>query len=511
MKQSILLLASIVISILCMAQNVGLGTSTPTESFHVVGNKAFFQTNFLGIGTNTATTAFTGLALKKNVNNFWGMYVDAGATGHPFYGYALNGVPTAYTGFNSANNAFEYHQSSDAIADFFVNGNTKAVFNTGFVGIGTSTPTTGYTGFALKSSANTFYGTYVDAGATGHPFYGYALNGIPTAYTGFNSANNAFEYHQSSDAIADFFVNGNTKAVFNTAFVGIGTSTPTTGYTGFAMKSSANTFYGTYIDAGATGYPFYGYALNGIPTAYTGFNSANNAFEYHQSSDAIADFFVNGNTKAVFNTGFVGIGTSTPTTGYTGFAMKKNVNTFFGSYIDAGATGIPFYGYALNGVPTAYTTFNGTTNQFEYHHTTDATPDFAVSNTQVVFPIQNFLGVGTSTPTNSSTGLTIKSSTAGFYGMYVDAGLTGEPFYGYAQNGSALAWTEINGGNNNNWELSYNGTRLSVSGTTGNVGIGTNAPSQKLDVGGTIHALNLNGGATTLSTDASGNIIRTPL
>ena len=250
--------------------------------------------------------------------------------------------------------------------------------------------------------------------------------------------------------------------------------------------------------------------MNGVPTAYTGFNSANNAFEYHQTSDAIADFLVNGNTKAVFNTGFVGIGTNTPTTGYTGFAMKKNVNTFFGSYIDAGATGIPFYGYALNGVATAYTTFNGTTNQFEYHHTTDATPDFAVSNTQVVFPIQNFLGVGTSTPTTISTGLAIKSSTAGFYGMYVDAGATGEPFYGYAQNGSALAWTEINGGNNNNWELIYNGTRLSVSGTTGNVGIGTNAPSQKLDVGGTIHALNLNGGATTLSTDAAGNIIRTP-
>jgi hypothetical protein len=45
---------------------------------------------------------------------------------------------------------------------------------------------------------------------------------------------------------------------------------------------------------------------------------------------------------------------------------------------------------------------------------------------------------------------------------------------------------------------------------TGNVGIGTPTPGQKLDVNGTIHASNLNGGATTLSTDASGNIIRTP-
>lgn len=45
--------------------------------------------------------------------------------------------------------------------------------------------------------------------------------------------------------------------------------------------------------------------------------------------------------------------------------------------------------------------------------------------------------------------------------------------------------------------------------TNGNVGIGVR-PTQKLDVAGTIHASNLDGGATTLSTDASGNIIRTP-
>jgi Chaperone of endosialidase len=485
--------------------------SNPGVPDFQIGNTsaAFANANFLGIGTTTPTTGFTGLALKTTSNNFYGTYVDAGPTGEPFYGYALNGTAKAYLSFASSTNSLEYHQTSDATPDFFIDGNTKAVFNTGFVGIGTSTPTTGFTGFAMKSSANTFYGSYVDAGPTGVPFYGYALNGVATAYTTYNGTTNQFEYHHTTDVTPDFSVS-NTKASFpiQTALT-VGTSTPLNGFTGLTLKNNVNAFYGQYIDAGATGEPFYGYALNGVSKAYTAFNSTNNAFEYHQTSDATPDFFVNGNTKAVFNTAFVGIGTGTPTTGFTGFAMKSAANTYYGSYIDAGPTGIPFYGYALNGVATAYTTYNGTTSQFEYHHTTDATPDFAVSNTQVVFPIQNFLGLGTSTPTTGATGLAIKSSTTGFYGMYVDAGITGEPFYGYAQNGTAKAWTEINGNNGDNWELFYGATRISIQ-PAGNVGIGTSTPAQKLDVAGVIHASNLNGGATTLSTDAAGNIIRTP-
>ena len=479
--------------------------------YYISGNtKAVFNTAFVGVGTSTPTTGFTGLALKSSANSFWGMYVDAGPTGQPFYGYALNGNPVAFHQFNATNSALEYYQSNNSIPDFLINGNVKAVFNTGFLGIGASTPTTGFTGLSLKSGANNYWGMYVDAGTTGLPFYGYALNGNPRAFHQFNGTSNAFEYYQSNNSVPDFLINSNTKAVFNTAFVGIGTSTPTTGFTGFAMKSNVNSFYGSYIDAGPLGVPFYGYALNGSARAYGAFNGTNNAYEYHQTSDAIPDFLVNGNVKAVFNTAFVGIGTSTPTTGFTGFAMKSNVNSFYGSYIDAGPSGVPFYGYALNGSPVAYTTYNGGTNQFEYHHTSDVTPDFAVSNTQALFPIQTFLGLGTSTPTTgAATGFTMKKNTNGFYGMYIDAGATGEPFYGFALNGNGIAWTEIDGGNNNNWELNYGGVRMTVT-SAGLVGIGTTAPSQKLDVSGTIHASNLNGGATSLSTNAAGDIIRTP-
>ncbi len=430
------------------AQNVGIGTTTPTENLHVVGNKALFDDNYLSIGPGGPATGYTMFQINKNINNYLGMYINSGSTGTPYYGYALNGTAKAYTSFNSAANQFEYHQTSDATPEFYINGNTKAVFNTGFVGIGTSTPTTGFTGFAMKSAVNNFYGSYIDAGTTGTPFYGFALNGVAKGYLAFSGPANQLEYHQTSDATPEFYINGNTKAVFNTGFVGIGTGTPTTGYTGFAMKSSVNNFYGSYIDAGATGTPFYGYALNGVAKAYTSYSGPNNRFEYHHTSDAIPDFFI-GNTDVAFpNSDFLGIGTTTPTTGFTGLALKTTSNNFYGSYIDAGPTGTPFYGYALNGVAKAYTTYSGVNNRFEYHHSSDAASDFYLSDTQAAFPNINFMGIGTTTPTTGYTGLTLKTSANNFYGSYIDAGPTGTPFYGYALNGVAKAYTTYSGVNN---------------------------------------------------------------
>lgn len=122
------------------AQNVGIGTTTPTENLHVVGNKALFQTNFFGIGVGNPVSAYTVFQVKKNFNDFVGMYIDAGVAGKPYYGYALNGISKCFTSFDGANSQFEYHQSSDIVPDFLIHGNIRAVFNTNLVGIGTTNP-----------------------------------------------------------------------------------------------------------------------------------------------------------------------------------------------------------------------------------------------------------------------------------------------------------------------------------------------------------------------------------
>lgn len=65
------------------------------------------------------------------------------------------------------------------------------------------------------------------------------------------------------------------------------------------------------------------------------------------------------------------------------------------------------------------------------------------------------------------------------------------------------------------YEGIYTDGALAISGTSssyirGNLGIGTTTPTEKLTVTGTIRSTDLLGGATNLTTDASGNIIRDP-
>lgn len=119
--------------------------------------------------------------------------------------------------------------------------------------------------------------------------------------------------------------------------------------------------------------------------------------------------------------------------------------------------------------------------------------------------------IGTTTPLNVYTGLTIKKDINNWLGTYVDAGATGKPFYGYALNGSPKAYTQYNG-SNDNWELwtSTATPNISTNGTTGNVGIGTSTPTTKLDVAGTTKTTDLQvtngaGAGKVLTSDATGN------
>src|SRR5207244_6709550 len=74
---------------------------------------------------------------------------------------------------------------------------------------------------------------------------------------------------------------------------------------------------------------------------------------------------------------------------------------------------------------------------------------------------------------------TVSGNTYG--GMYMETSdATGKPFYGYATNGAAHAWTWY-AGSTGDWSVYNSGTHLTVQ-SNGKVGIGTSSPGYRLDV-----------------------------
>ncbi len=95
--------------------------------------------------------------------------------------------------------------------------------------------------------------------------------------------------------------------------------------------------------------------------------------------------------------------------------------------------------------------------------------------------------------------------TSAYSGTRARVGFFADETWTNTANGTSIRFsTTLNGA------ATAGGTERMRIDNAGNVGIGTSTPDQALVVSGTARATNLLGGATTLSTDASGNIIRTP-
>ena len=94
----------------------------------------------------------------------------------------------------------------------------------------------------------------------------------------------------------------------------------------------------------------------------------------------------------------------------------------------------------------------------------------------------SFVGINRTSPVTGADAFAVRSpAISGYGGMYIDtAGSSGWPFYGYAQGGSAKAWTYLDGSDGNKWKLSYG---LTVT-PSGSVGIGTSSPDALLSVNG---------------------------
>ncbi|MFG0331106.1 MAG: tail fiber domain-containing protein [Phycisphaerales bacterium] len=98
--------------------------------------------------------------------------------------------------------------------------------------------------------------------------------------------------------------------------------------------------------------------------------------------------------------------------------------------------------------------------------------------------VDGHVGIGRDTPFNSNTMLSIWSDTNNWAGSYIETtGASGRPFYGYSAGGNIDAYHYFDG-QTNQWRLYAGGERVTVSASTGNVGVGTTNPAFLMHVNG---------------------------
>lgn len=134
-------------------------------------------------------------------------------------------------------------------------------------------------------------------------------------------------------------------------FLGVGRSSQVTGNESFGVGNAVNGFDGMYVRTAATGKPFYGYSLGGGVSAYT--------FVDGQDSGKWKLNLSGSDKLTVFPNGFVGVGRNAQIASSESFGIGNNAAGFDGMYVRTSATGLPFYGYSLNGVQSGYHFIDG--------------------------------------------------------------------------------------------------------------------------------------------------------
>ncbi len=93
------------------------------------------------------------------------------------------------------------------------------------------------------------------------------------------------------------------------------------------------------------------------------------------------------------------------------------------------------------------------------------------------------LALNTTTPVGSANLVVNDNDNSGYGGINVNSDdlTTGRPFYGFAVNGSPLAWSYLDVADANKLKFYHGGDRMTIT-SSGDVGIGTTSPPEKLSI-----------------------------
>lgn len=499
--------------------NVGIGTTTPSATLHVVGTTRFDgTTTFSTSGGSSLWTLSTFLQGTGAVNGAPSLRYDGGSVSSPAYSFTGDSADTGI-----------YRAGADILSFATAGTNRMNIDASGNVGIGTLTPTAGrFQVNQLTDSSNTGMTVVNAAGTQGMRMWVdgligsidvssagagvLALNrgggnvGIGTtspqrqlhisgtnAYVRLDgSANSGTEIYESgvrkwiidnisSDDRLRFFSDTASEVMSITqgGNVGIGTSSPS------ALLTVAGSQGGILIDR--TGNDSYiQLSSNGV--------AAGQLRYFAQNVLSIAD--ANGTDRVVFDTssGNVGIGTTTPTgkltvtSGSSGASVSTNADDLMIENSTTGglsiltpntASGLIYFGDPQN----------SSAGSIQYAHLTDQM-NFSTGGSSRMSLSATGLGIGTTSPTSkfevwgdsyfTSTGTTYvtlnRNATSNFgqYRLYT---------------GDSMRWgLGMTNNSTDDFSITTDGTtagsKLYVQRSTGNVGIGTTTPNSTLTVVG---------------------------
>jgi len=330
------------------AQNVGIGTDTPTQKLHVVGGarvtalggsgNALVLSDNTGVLSVTAlsgnpTDVFTGtgvFAPISSLDNDWQV------TGNDMYS-----IPTGNVGVGIAAPAYKFHvaAASGGTAVGYFDQNSTAAGSHAVKGEGAFGPTRGYLGV---QGGNAFDGTSWNFPGLEIGVVGISEGGSSTDNRGLMGLSNGIGVYGESTINNGMW--GQTASATNYGVRGFNTNA-----TGTGVYGSGNNIFGTYLIGGSGG-------------AFTGFETG--VF-------ALADGALDG-------TGLIGVSNGAPITtlvtgsgvsgssdlyGVTGWSSSTALVTRAGGYFDTGGG----QSYAYVGMRTNFGTIrkiegNGTVN-----------------------------------------------------------------------------------------------------------------------------------------------------
>ena len=413
--------------------NVGIGTTSPKLKLDIAGAGA----GSIAL-TNTGTTGYSEVIFYEGSNVKGDIWVNGSAQSN-------------YAGANS----FNILQNSNAPIAFYTNGNNERmrIDGGGNVGIGTTSPTQrlDLSGSLRIRSAGTYSDPTDNAGFINYD----SIGGIFTLSARSNSGNTYMAFRTSNAGTA-----GEKMRIINDGNVGIGTTSPA-----YKLDVTGDVYGSNYYSV--------------LTAASYGPSDASATMQVFGSTGSggltnTIKFVTGGNERVrITSGGYVGIGTSTTTSGLQ--IQTEGTNTTSGSFLFVNSIGASFGGGAI-GVGYQYAAPVGN-NFYPFR--------IRAGSTNAIFTI-------------NSTGVVYAGDTTGavIYGNH-------DPYYSFNQDtNTGMDWAAAD-----TLTFKTGGSEKVRIDSSGNVGIGTTSPTGtygKLSVAGGIRILDDNNAKLEIGRYSSG-------